>query len=926
MLADAVQSACDGRSQMVVLVGSSSTGKTRACWEAVQPLAGLGWRLWHPFDPTRAAAALEDLYRVGPKTVVWLNEAQHYLGDPHLGEEIAAAVHSLLTQPERAPVVVLATLWPEFHRRYTTVPKENEPDPHSRVRELVEGCSLSIPSAFDPAALQAARSLALSGDSLLADALTRSSEHGQVTQELAGAPALLHAYRNATPAAGAVLEAAIDARRLNMSLHLPQAFLTDAALDYLTDADYDQLNEDWSEAAFAELAEPVHGKQAPLRRASHRPARRPPATAPAFNRASAPTGPVFRLADYLEQHGRLKRRLLCPSASFWQSAYDHLASPQDLDQLAWAAYRRHRLQWAWALWEKAGTPSSLTLAASVLHRIGDLPGMRRLLEKAAKEASPPDLHRIMDLWEKTGNKAEAERIAHQATEAGDATAFTALAYFRENAGLSAEAEAFAFKAARAGDPAAVVALAEHRLIARDYSAAKRLVAQLAPTVRSAKLVSLWEEAGDYQLAERIAIQVAEAGDGDPLADLAGRLARKGEIERAECLLVLASDAGSRRGLMKLARLREAAGDISSAEEILTRAIQLGAAASDQLMELYENSGNREAASNLAITAAHSNNFHPLHSLALHRDKSGDHEGSTQVLTIAAGLGSAEAMLTLAKRFKESGEHDKEMEYLRKAATRGSNRAAYLLAQTLAKSGESLEATSLFLQIESKTTITNHIDIALWYEKDGMTEAAERMAQKAAAAGNLARVRSVARAHRHVGDTAAACRMLQLAADAGDPDALMELVALRCESGDTEEAKRVALRSNNWMAIHWVADTYTQNGEWTEALELLEPLAKSGDDYALREYVLLQERLGNSEVADIFLQYAKSGRGAFEALAATRRSAKDTQGTQQVVRLSCNAGLESHRIGSLYDMAFEYWPFGLDSDGSPTSPWHSHPQD
>lgn len=66
---------------MVVLVGTSSTGKTRACWEAVQPLADKGWRLWHPFDLTRADAALEDLKkRVQPRTVVWLNEAQHYFG------------------------------------------------------------------------------------------------------------------------------------------------------------------------------------------------------------------------------------------------------------------------------------------------------------------------------------------------------------------------------------------------------------------------------------------------------------------------------------------------------------------------------------------------------------------------------------------------------------------------------------------------------------------------------------------------------------------------------------------------------------------------------------------------------------------------------------------------------------------------------
>ncbi|MFJ5776083.1 helix-turn-helix transcriptional regulator [Streptomyces sp. NPDC093094] len=78
--AEAVEGAAAGRSRIVILVGSSSTGKTRACWEAVQPLAERGWLLWHPFDPTRAQAVLEDLQHVGPRTVVWLSEAQHYVG------------------------------------------------------------------------------------------------------------------------------------------------------------------------------------------------------------------------------------------------------------------------------------------------------------------------------------------------------------------------------------------------------------------------------------------------------------------------------------------------------------------------------------------------------------------------------------------------------------------------------------------------------------------------------------------------------------------------------------------------------------------------------------------------------------------------------------------------------------------------------
>ena len=80
-LAEVVRAAADGSSGIAVLVGGSSTGKTRACWEALGLLRDLPgpWRLWHPIDPSRPEAALRELPSIGPRTVVWLNEAQFYL-------------------------------------------------------------------------------------------------------------------------------------------------------------------------------------------------------------------------------------------------------------------------------------------------------------------------------------------------------------------------------------------------------------------------------------------------------------------------------------------------------------------------------------------------------------------------------------------------------------------------------------------------------------------------------------------------------------------------------------------------------------------------------------------------------------------------------------------------------------------------------
>jgi hypothetical protein len=206
-----------GTSGMVVLVGSSSTGKTRACWEAVQPLAGTGWSLWHPFDPTPAEAALVELARVTPRTVIWLNEAQRYFGDElGEGERIATALHSLLIDPARGPVLVLGTLWPEYATAYSGRSGFGPGDRHTRRRELLAGRLVAVPEQFDETALEQAAGLAAAGDPYLADALPRV-RNGRVTQDLAGAPELLHRYNTASAPAKAMLSAAMDARRLGVA-------------------------------------------------------------------------------------------------------------------------------------------------------------------------------------------------------------------------------------------------------------------------------------------------------------------------------------------------------------------------------------------------------------------------------------------------------------------------------------------------------------------------------------------------------------------------------------------------------------------------------------------------------------------------------------------------------------------------------------
>ncbi|MFE7099292.1 tetratricopeptide repeat protein, partial [Streptomyces erythrochromogenes] len=628
---------------MLVLVGTSSTGKTRACWEAVQPLAGEGWRLWHPFDPTRADAALADLERVQPRTVLWLNEAQHYLGHSQLGEQVAAALHGLLTDSDRGPVLVLGTLWPEYERDYRAMPSPDRPDPHSRVRELLAGRTISVPSTFDEDALCRAAALADEGDELLADALTRASVHGQLAQDLAGAPELLQRYEHSTPAARALLEVAMDARRLRVGLHLPQTFLTDAATDYLNDSEYEQLTDDWAEAAYSELARPVHGKQAPLRRTAARPERRLPGSPLVTPTAGA--GPAFRLADYLEQHGRTTRGPLCPPASFWHAAHSHLTHPNDLNNLAMEAYIRHRLQWEHHLSHKAaqaGNPYALAALAEQRTEAGDHDGAEALYRQAADAGDPEALIRLAERREEAGDHDGAEALYRQAADAGDPEALSWLAEIHEDVGDREGAEALYRQAADAGDPGALFQIVRMREEARDREGAEALCQEAASsgdTFALMQLAEMREYAGDHDGAEALYREAAEKGDTDAVAWLAEMLEEAGDHDGAIALYQHHAAAGSAYAQHHLAEMREAAGDWEGAEALYWPAANEGDTyALIRLSQIREAAGDHEGANALCQQAAEGGDSRALVRLAMKREATGDHDGAEALYWEAAGTG------------------------------------------------------------------------------------------------------------------------------------------------------------------------------------------------------------------------------------------------------------------------------------------------
>jgi tetratricopeptide (TPR) repeat protein len=529
-----VRQAAGGRSAVAMLVGGSSTGKTRACWEAVQALPD-DWRLWHPIDPSRPEAAADALPAVRPKTVIWLNDAQHYLLTPasELGELVAARLRGALRDPVRGPILLLGTIWPEYWAALTAPPPPDEADSHAQARALLMGSDIAVPDVFTKSDLYSLRTKAR-GDPRLAEA-ARRAESGRITQFLAGGPALLERYRDAPAAAKALIEAAMDARRLSHSVLLPLGLLEAAASGYLTQRKWDELREDWLEKALAYCTEPCRGAHRPLSRGSSLPPR---------------AQYHYRLADYLEQVGRAKRQAVLAPVALWDALVVH-ADERDLVRIAKGAERRSLYRHALRLYQraaKAGDRDALRHATELLQRAGRTDEAVDWLQEAAQTGDPFAMQRAAELSERRGRIDEAISLYQRAAETGEEDALRRATTLLQEAGRIDEA---------------ITWLTTRAVQTNDRFALNRLAGLLEDVGRVDEAISMYQRA-------------AESGDSFALGQATRLLEEAGRIDEAiTWLTTRAVQTSGRFALQRAARLLERTGRTDRAMSLYQRVAESG---------------------------------------------------------------------------------------------------------------------------------------------------------------------------------------------------------------------------------------------------------------------------------------------------------------------------------------------------------------
>ncbi|MEU4574649.1 hypothetical protein [Nonomuraea sp. NPDC023979] len=506
------KAASGGRGGLVVLVGSSSVGKTRCAFEAIQALLP-DWWLLHPSDTAQVCAIAAD---PPARLVVWLDELQRYLDCP--GELHAGTVRALLAQG----VVLVAALWPGRYNTYTALPQPGQPDPHAQARELLSLADVvDIAECFAPDERVRAEQIAADGDVRLAVAV-RSDDYG-VTQTIAAAPQLMRRWRQADAYAAAVLTAAVDATRLGVASPLPAVLLREAAPGYCDARQRAKAPANWFESALAYLTEELHGATSAL--------------APiAGSHGGMGQTAGYRVADYLQQHAQAERRRAKIPATCWQAMTDHLTDPSDQTRVGNAAQSRLLYRYSNSLYRNAA-------------QTGDLGAVFQWAKLQAERGQVEELHALAN----TGNQHATGQLAQLQAERGQIEELRALI----DAGNQYAAAQLAELLGGHGKVEEVRALVDAGHSAAAWVLA-RLLAERGKVEEVRALVIAGHSAATVVMAELLGVRgeaeqlraLIGAGNQHAVFWLARLLAERGEVEELWALV----DAGHSAAALELAKL------------------------------------------------------------------------------------------------------------------------------------------------------------------------------------------------------------------------------------------------------------------------------------------------------------------------------------------------------------------------------------
>ncbi|MGW0594946.1 helix-turn-helix domain-containing protein [Streptosporangium sp. NPDC002607] len=835
------------RGGLVVLVGSSSVGKTRCAYEAIRALVPQWWLL-HPADADHVRQAAAD---PPSRLVVWLDELQRYLGGP--AGLRAATVRALL----QAGAAVVATVWPERHAVYTTPPCSGGEDPYVAERELLDLAGIvHLDAALSPAERKRARA-ASRADPRIALAL-ESADYG-LTQVIAAAPQLIDRWRGADPYQSAVLNAAVDATRLGVQSPLSAGLLRAASPGYCDARQRAAAPANWFEGALAYATETLHGAAAALA----------PVAAPGT--MGRPSG--YLVADYLQQHAGAQRRTTKVPGATWRALCEHLTDPADQASTGRAAQDRLLYCYAEPLYRHAADAGDESAATSLV-------GL--LVEQGRAEEAIAVLRTRAD----TGDDIAALRLSGLLVEQGRAE--EAIAVLRTRADI--------------GDPYAAYHLV-NRLVEHGRAEELRARADTGDTYAAQRLVNLLLDQEQVEEAVAVLRPHARAGGEDAGDDYATYAALQlvgllAELELVEELCARA-DTGDTYAAGRLASLLAEQG---RAEELRVRADTGDARAARWLARLLTEQGRVEEAIAALRPHADTGDTSLAVELADLLAEQGRMEGAAAVLRARADAGDIPAARRLAELLAGQGRMEEAIAALRPhadtsdTADTGYISIAVELADLLVKQERVEEAITVLRPRADTGDIPPAQRLAdLLLEQGRVEEAITVLRPRVDAYAACWLVDLLVKRGRAEEAIAA----LRPHADTGDLPAAQWLSGLLVEQGQTEEL-RARADAGDTYAAHRLASLLIKRGRAEEAITVLRPHADAGGEGATHAAHRLVDLLAEQGQVEELRTRADTG----DTHAARQLSGLlAKQGRTEELRARADTG-DTHAAGCLADLLAE----------------------
>ena len=403
--ADIEQAAAGKLRALVVVRGTSSTGKTRSLWEAVHALCP-GWLVARP----RGAAAVRGLPGSGlfdRPVVVWLNELQGFLGPNGQGLSIDV-LRDLFAAAGDTPVVLVGTLWPDKLHTLTD-PRD---DTRSDTRELLAAATRWVrwhdvaPTLTTRDERMAAEKLAKT-DPRLAAAVADPDRFG-FAQTLAGAHELLEHYRTAPTPARLLLEAAAVAGYAITGLPTKPLLRTLTLALWREEHDHTALPTGWFETALSYAIQSLRsddGVRALI-----------PLTDSDLADQPEPSG--YGMADYLQQHLIRDRMDGLVTDQMWEALRANAQSRDELVMYARVAgaFSKNYHQ-AEAFYRAAGAGVLREYAWWLSRRPGREADAEAAYREAVDGGDPDALRKLADwLGDLPGREADAKAARREHSE------------------------------------------------------------------------------------------------------------------------------------------------------------------------------------------------------------------------------------------------------------------------------------------------------------------------------------------------------------------------------------------------------------------------------------------------------------------------------------------------------------------------------